>query len=185
MSAAPPSPFEILHKLQTSGGVRLVIVGGFAVNHHGFGRFTMDLDCMAVMDDMFRVESAFKAAGYSRIPAAPMYSTFRHPDASPPVVDVLLVDSATFEKLWRDRVPAVFGHHNFFVPMWEHLFAMKFHSVKGNPKRFGKDMRDLQEIVRAHPDIATKERVTQLCREFGPADRQDEILECVLAYAND
>jgi hypothetical protein len=140
---------------------------------------------MAVMDDMFRVESAFNAAGYTRIPAAPMYSTFRHPDASPPVVDVLLVASATFEKMWDKRVPAVFDHREFFVPTWEHLFAMKFHSVKGNPKRFGKDMRDLQEIVRAHPDIATREKVTQICREFGPADRHDEILEYVLTYAND
>jgi hypothetical protein len=98
MSDTPPSPFELLHKLQTEGGVRLIIVGGFAVNSHGFGRFTMDLDCMAVMDDMFRVESAFKAAGYTRIPASPMYSTFRHPDASPPVVDILLVDSTTFDR---------------------------------------------------------------------------------------
>lgn len=62
---------------------------------------------------------------------------------------------------------------------------MKLHSVKSNPKRFGKDMRDLQELVRAHPEIATREKVTQLCRDFGPADRQDEILNYILAYAND
>lgn len=184
MSDTPPSPFEVLDGL-TASGVHFVIVGGFAVNSHGFTRFTMDLDCMVVMDDMFRVESAFKTAGYTRIPASPMYVTFRNPDATPPIVDVLLVDSKTFEKIWAQRVSAVFDNRDFFVPAWEHLFAMKFFSVKGNPKRFEKDMRDLQEIVRANPELVSRDKVAQICQQFGPVDRQEEILNYVLAYAHE
>lgn len=179
------SPLDVLASLQSSTRLRLFIVGGFAVNAHGFSRFTADLDCLVVTEDLAAVAEAFKSAGYNRCPGTNVAAIFEHPDARPRIVDVILVNMQTFEKMWPHRVPTSFEGREFFIPAIEHMFAMKLHAVKVNPRRWGKDLRDLHELVRAHPDVCTRKKVMELCRQFGPADRQHDILEFILAYAQD
>ena len=45
------SPFGSLARLQEQG-IRLFIVGGYAVNALGFAQNTNDADCLIVMDDL-------------------------------------------------------------------------------------------------------------------------------------
>jgi len=179
------SPFTLLAEAQAQDKVRILIVGGFAVNAHGFTRFTADLDCLIVTEKLGTLEQIFLRGGFKRYPGSNVAAVFENPAARPSVVDVILVSADTFEKMWPQRVSVRFDGLDFFVPAIEHIFAMKFHSVKGNPKRWGKDLRDLQELVRAHPEICTREKVMELCRRFGPQDRQAEALEFVLAYAQE
>lgn len=187
MSQEIISPFKILAEAQEALGMRLLIVGGFAVNAHGFTRFTADLDCLIVADSLPALEAVFLAAGFKRYPGSNVSAVFENPHSRPSTVDVLLVNGATFERMWPERVSAQFDGQMFSIPTVEHIFAMKFHSVRSNAKRWGKDLRDLHELVRAHPDVCTREKVTAWCQQFGPQDvaRQREAIEFVLAYAND
>ncbi len=187
MSTECISPFKVLAEAQAEHGLRLLIVGGFAVNAHGFTRFTADLDCLIVTHELSALEQVFLRAGFKRYPGSQVAAVFENPDARPSVVDVLLVNGSTFEKMWPGRVKAVFEGHEFAIPAIEHIFAMKFHAVRANWKRQGKDLRDLHELVRAHPDVCTREKVVEWCRQFGPQDaaRQQEALDFVLAYASD
>jgi hypothetical protein len=187
MSADFISSFSVLDEAQKQEGLKLLIVGGFAVNAHGFSRFTADLDCLIVTRDIGALEPLFSRAGFTRYPGSQVAAFFENPKAKPSTVDVLLVNENTFEKMWLGRVSAHFEGLDFFVPAIDHIFAMKFHSVKQNWKRWGKDLRDLHELVRAHPGVCTREKVMEWCQRFGPQDpaKQQEALEFVLAYSNE
>ena len=57
--------FEVVVNKLSAAGVPCLLVGGFAVNHYGYSRSTLDIDFMIVSDDRDAVLDAMRQAGFT------------------------------------------------------------------------------------------------------------------------
>lgn len=153
---------NVLAALQAAG-VHYVIAGGFAVNLHGFLRFTKDLDLVIdlatenatnAMDVLAtcglkaRVPvplSDFADADKRREWAEERHMTvFQvwHPSDPFCTVDLFIRNPIAFEQLWAGSVVAQLGHTDCRIAGIEDLIAMK--TLAGRPQ----DLRDIEELRR-------------------------------------
>jgi hypothetical protein len=137
--------FDAIFSALDSTAVRYVVVGGVAVNLHGYQRFTKDVDLVIelVAKDSLRALEALQAIGYSpRLPvkiadfADPavreswvrdkgmmvfqMYNDTMHQS-----VDVFARYPLDFELLWRDSVPVKLPAASPRIASIDHLILMK------------------------------------------------------------
>lgn len=156
------SSLESIIRALNGVNVRYLIVGGVAVNAHGYGRTTYDMDMVLALDpeNITRAFSVLTEAGYAPIvPVTPdqfadkesrerwrnekgmvvlPMTADRHPDTP---IDLFITEPFNFTEelataLWQELVPGV------MVPVvrLETLLAMKRES--GRPK----DLADLDEL---------------------------------------
>jgi len=152
----------ILSALQVAQ-VRYVIAGGFAVNLHGFLRFTKDLDLLVDLEPA-NAQRAMQVLGDCGLePRVPVPLTdfadarirddwaehrnmlvFQvwHPDDPFCTVDVFVRNPIDFDDLWKRSVDANLGGVACRIAGIEDLIAMK--SLAGRPQ----DLRDIEELRR-------------------------------------
>lgn len=153
---------QILAALQADG-VRYVIAGGFAVNLHGFLRFTKDLDLLIDLApaNAARAMDVLAACGLKARVPVPL-SDFADPEKrrdwaetrnmlvfqvwhpSDPfcTVDVFIRNPIAFEDLWRRAITANLGQTDCRITSIDDLIAMKIQA--GRPQ----DLRDIDELRR-------------------------------------
>jgi len=160
MSAAR---YEAIIKALEDAHVRYVIAGGFAVNLHGFLRFTKDLDLILDLDPA-NASRALQVLGdcglQPRLPIAMaefadaekrrdwienrnmLVFQIRHPDDPMCSVDVFVHSPIEFEALWPRATEARLGTTACRIAAIEDLITMKRQA--GRPQ----DLRDIDELVR-------------------------------------
>lgn len=84
-------------------------------------------------------------------------------------VDVLLVDSSTFEKLDKDSRKYSDDLPGLRVPLLQHLIALKLHAIRNSPSRGMRDLSDIKELLRINPKVISGKELESICRQFGPA----------------
>ena len=153
---------QILAALQADG-VRYVVAGGFAVNLHGFLRFTKDLDLLIDLapSNAARAMDVFATCGLKPRVPVPL-SDFADPEkrrdwaenrnmlvfqvwhpADPfCTVDVFIRNPIDFEGLWQRSITASLGRTDCRIAGIEDLIAMK--TQAGRPQ----DLRDIDELRR-------------------------------------
>ena len=176
------TPFDVFSGLLTAAKIRLLVVGGMAVNSHGFTRLTVDVDGLIATDDLETVAEAFRSAGYSEVTRNHLFARYYRPDIDPGTVDVLLVNQQTMDKMWPDRIATTFRDRELPIPKLEHLFALKLHAIRNDPRRWGQDLRDIHELMRSNPEVVTRGKLMELCERFGPPGRVKEILQFVFGH---
>lgn len=179
----PPkkNPFATIAKLQRRG-IRVFIVGGYAVNAHGFSRMTQDSDCLIVADDLKKADEVFREDGFIMSRKLQSHARYFNADCVPPLVDVLLVNESTFGKMWPERIACEFHGHALQIPRLDHLFAMKLHAIRNQPDRVSKDLLDICELIKVNPGVVSRERLTELCHQFGPPEKAAALIEMILIH---
>lgn len=126
-------------------GVRYVVVGGIAVNLHGYQRFTKDIDLVIelVPDQALRALEALTKVGYK--PSLPVrIADFANPaireswirdkgmmvfqmysDVSRLSVDIFVKYPLDFDLLWRDSIPVELPQTSLRIASIRHLIEMK------------------------------------------------------------
>lgn len=115
--------FELLEELYKNNS-RYLIVGGLAVNLHGVPRVTQDIDLLIAMDriNILKINAILKRLGYKpRLPVNPedladpervkewvikknlKAFSFFHQKDNYKVVDIVLVHSLDFEKIFKNK----------------------------------------------------------------------------------
>jgi hypothetical protein len=99
-----------------SNGVEYVVVGAVALAHHGFPRYTGDLDVLVrnSADNSRRLESALAGFGFTALglKAADFVDSYRVIQLGVPPTRIDLLTSLTgmtFDDAWASRVEAVVG----------------------------------------------------------------------------
>ena len=162
---------RILEALE-GAGVRYVVVGGFAVNLHGFVRFTKDLDVLVDLDPVNARLAMEVLGGTGLKPRAPVpLSAFAdtevrqdwaenkhmlvfqlwHPDDPFCTVDVFIRNPIAFDGLWTRSMVTRLGSVPCRIASLDDLIAMK--QMAGRPQ----DLRDILEL----------QRLRQLDQELG------------------
>ncbi len=88
----------------------------------------------------------------------------------------------TMDKMWPDRIATSFRSRELPIPKLEHLFSLKLHAIRNDPRRWGGDLRDIQELMRSNPGVVTREKLVELCERFGPPGRVKEMLQSVFGH---
>jgi hypothetical protein len=160
--------YEIVADALGRAGIRCLLGGGFAVNVHGFERGTKDIDLLIAEDDRQRADDELLRAGLRCFRRVDVVSRYEPPAGMNLVVDVLPLNRKTFESLWAAAVERPFlGRQARFVS-FEHLLAMKIHTLKhDNMTRGLKDLLDITALAKANGWGPDTPQLCELCRKFG------------------
>ena len=152
-----------------AAGVDCLLIGGFAVNHHGYTRNTLDVDFMIVAEQLDTVRRIMTQAGYVNITIQDNVAFFNAPD-SPLRVDFLRVDRDTMRKLLVNAVPANVQGFEVRVPALRDLIAMKIFALSQDvPRRMGKDLPDIAYLSVIH-NLNLESDIRPLCKQFGTSE---------------
>src|SRR3954453_18574963 len=94
------TPFDLL----AESGVRALIIGGHALQAHGYARLTIDFDAAIGAADEGRLLRFLEGAGWHEVFRTPAFGKYLPRGAETPVLDVMFVDAGTFGKLWDKSI---------------------------------------------------------------------------------
>jgi len=155
-------------------GVDCLLIGGFAVNYHGYTRNTLDVDFMIIGDQLDVVRLIMTRAGFTNIAIRDNVAFFSAPDSAPRV-DFLRVDAETMRKLLASAIDVCVHGHTLKVPALNDLIAMKVFSLsQDTARRMGKDLPDIAYLSVLH-DLDLVSDIRPLCDNFGT----DKIYELI------
>lgn len=159
--------FENIFKALNHHNVRYVVIGGVAVNLHGFARATGDLDIAVALTDveLNKFVSAVKELGL--VPRVPVrledladarkreewineknmlvFSVYNPRDPMNQV-DVMIQSPVDFEILFRDRVTMKGGDFEIPVASISDLIVLKQHAGRQRDKIDIEALKEIQEL---------------------------------------
>jgi predicted nucleotidyltransferase len=161
------------HQL-SAAGVDCILIGGFAVNYHGYTRNTVDVDFMIVTEQLDAVRQIMTQAGFTNISIENNVAFFNAP-ASPLRVDFLRVDRHTMDKLLANAILARVHGYELKIPALRDLIAMKIFALSQDiDRRMGKDLPDIAYLSVLH-NLDLESEIRPLCNKFGTPKTYDLI----------
>jgi hypothetical protein len=170
-----PDHAQTLYSRFEQEGIPLLLAGGWAVNHHGYSRITCDLDWICSRKNESQASSLMSDLGFTKV-AEGMASRFlRKSDPCYPPIDLLWFDDASFAKMAQttDRIGS-----DGSIPVidFESLLAMKFHALKDDEHRQGRDVLDIRSLLSYSISQISDCRLQHLCLRFaGPGVYETQI----------
>ncbi|MFT5466274.1 MAG: hypothetical protein ACI8UO_001372 [Verrucomicrobiales bacterium] len=146
-----------------------LVIGGYAVQAHGYSRQTLDLDLLLDESDEEALDRVLRGFRYRKEGQNELCAKYLSSAGQIPI-DVLFVAGDTFTKLAADSVEAVLFDVRVQTPGLLGLIALKLHAIKNDALRELKDLNDIHELIRANPDKLSADDLEETCRRFGPAD---------------
>jgi hypothetical protein len=155
-------------------GIPLLLAGGWAVGHHGYDRFTRDVDFICSRADEVRALALMASLGFE-IAFESMATRFELKKSLVfPPIDLLWVSPETFAKMadtdqrtgLRDGIPVI---------TLEALLSMKLHALKDRKERHDKDLLDIRALLGKNPGAFSDARLRELCERFAGPDAYDLI----------
>jgi len=150
-------------------GIPLLLAGGWAVCHHGYTRFTNDIDWVCSRADEARALELMKSLGFDMVfeSMATRFQHKSHLEILP--VDLLWVSAETFARMAQTNQRTGI-HGDMPVIDFESLLAMKLHALKDHDHRKGKDLLDIRLLLSDNPHVIGEEKLRELCERYaGPA----------------
>lgn len=149
-----------------AAGVECVLIGGFAVNYHGYTRNTLDVDFMIVGEQLDAVRSIMARAGFAHVSIEDNVALFGSPESALRV-DFLRVDGDTMRTLLANAIRANVHGAEVKVAALRDLIAMKIFALSQNSaRRMAKDLPDIAYLVVLHK-LSLESDIRPLCDQFG------------------
>lgn len=154
--------FETVFKALNEEKVQYLVVGGVAVNLHGYVRFTGDLDLLILLEEknLSKMKKVMDQLGYAeRLPISIMdlknkkqvrqwleeknmkAFSFVPPTNNPLQIDIIIEESLYFEKIKKNRITKKISKVSIPVISIEDLVKMK---KKANRPQ---DLMDLEALI--------------------------------------
>lgn len=154
--------FENVFKALNKAKVKYLVVGGVAVNLHGYMRFTGDLDLLLLLteENLQKMDKVMKELKYfERLPVSVMSLqdhkqvkkwlkeknlkafSFCPPNNNPLQIDVLVEESLRFEKVIEDKAMKKIG--NMAIPVVSIADLVRMKKAAGRPQ----DVMDLEALM--------------------------------------
>ena len=160
-----------------SKGLRFLVIGGHAVNAHGFSRFTKDIDLLVRREDDEAWETFLVTHGFILHRRESAFTQFHAPAACPWPLDLMLVNDATFDRMWSAAQEVDWNGLPVRMPCLDHLFALKFHALKHGPRARGyKDFLDVMSLADVNGLDVRSDRIRQLCDKYGDAPTDERLV---------
>jgi predicted nucleotidyltransferase len=160
--------FARLSEVSREQSLSFLIIGGHAVNAHGFTRFTKDLDLLIRRADGEKWLVAFKSEGYEVVHDGGNFLQLSATANDAPPVDCMLVNESTFSQMKAASQETQIQGIPFLIPCLDHLLALKLHALKHGPSHRGyKDLVDVLSLVDANRIDVRSDKFRLLCNKYG------------------
>jgi hypothetical protein len=168
--------FKAISVAAAERGLSFLLIGGHAVNAHGYSRKTFDLDLLVSRDDSEEWRTLMRDLGFACIHEQTAFSQFAGPGT--PQIDLMRVSADTLAKLLStSEARSAFGIETR-VPSLENLIALKLHAARhAPPHRRYKDLIDIFALVDANHVDVTSDSFKQLCDKHGTPELYGEIIK--------
>ncbi|MGC3990457.1 MAG: nucleotidyl transferase AbiEii/AbiGii toxin family protein [Chthoniobacteraceae bacterium] len=91
-------------------------------------------------------------------------------------MDILFTNRATFSSLYTGSVLLKRSPIEFRVPSLLHLIALKLHAMRNQPEREARDLPDILELLRLHPEELSAGDLRALCDRYSTPSMAEKIL---------
>ncbi len=157
--------FDVVSRQLPATGTDCILIGGFAVNYHGYTRNTLDVDFMIVAQQFDNVSQIMKRSGFTNITSNNNVAFFNAP-GSPLRVDFLSVDENTMRNLLVNAILANVHGFPVKIPALTDLIAMKVFSLSQDvERRMGKDLPDIAYLSVIN-NLDLESDIRPLCNRF-------------------
>jgi predicted nucleotidyltransferase len=158
----------ILSGAGAEAGKPFLVIGGYAVNAHGYARETVDLDILTRREEREFWKKLVLENGYSVWQERDNFAQFKTERSELMPVDFMFVNEHTFASLFADAVESTLGGVRVKHPSLRHLIALKLHVLKQElPHRTLRDFNDVLELLRINRVDTSAEDFKQLCLRYG------------------
>ncbi len=169
--------FERLDGLARNAGLSYLVIGGYAVNAHGYSRLTNDLDMLISRDQATPWKDSLGGAGFVIDHDGGNFLQLASQESHAPLLDIMLVSEETFSKMKDASGVAQVGDLRFPVPSLDHLLGLKLHALKhGPPHRGFKDFMDVLYLVEVNGIDPRSEHFRVLCEKYGNERIYEQII---------
>ncbi|HLP77183.1 MAG TPA: nucleotidyl transferase AbiEii/AbiGii toxin family protein [Candidatus Paceibacterota bacterium] len=160
--------FQTIHLEANKRNLQFLVIGGLAVNLHGYSRDTADLDLLIQSDARARWISLFSELKYSVFRDAGPFVQFSPPKEGEWPVDLMIVREPTFRPMFEQGQKAEMYGATVLIPTLEHLLALKLHALKHTHLgRFLKDFLDVENLLRVNKVDLKSADVRRLFLKYG------------------
>jgi hypothetical protein len=168
---------EILNAGCNPPATDFLVIGGYAVNAHGYPRLTFDLDILISKEQGAYWKNLMLQNGYKIFSEHENFLQFAPSVPNEMPVDFMLVNETTFKKMSSEAKTTVVREIAVKHPKLMHLIALKLHVIKQSlAHRYHHDLADVVKLLHInHVDVRGKE-LKELCEQFGNQEIYDTIL---------
>jgi predicted nucleotidyltransferase len=154
-----------------------LVIGGLAVNFHGYSRDTADLDLLICQEARAAWGRLFSDLGYVVEQEADAFVQFAPPRQGEWPVDLMLVREPTFAPMLAESQEVEMYGARLRIPSLEHLIALKLHALKHTrAHRFLKDFQDVEGLVLINRLELKSESIRQMFVKYGNLDLYEKVL---------
>lgn len=158
--------FKIISEKLPEAGIDYLLIGGFAVNHYGYTRNTLDVDFMILGSDVEIVRGVMRDLGFINMDEHDSVLFCSHADGGPRV-DFLKVDVDTMNELQANSCEVKIYEYYVRLPSLRDLIAMKIFALTQNTaRRMGKDLPDITYLTVLN-DLKLDIDIKPLCERYG------------------
>lgn len=162
-----------LHSALAVAKVPYMLIGGFAVNIHGYVRATRDLDVMVLADDSDLLHDTLCGLGYSAIDRrADLACYFRGNDR----LDVLYARRPISRRLLAQARHADLNRLSVPTISVEGLLGLKVQAFSDDPRRI-RDLTDMMELLKVNRATLNLDEVRGYFRLFDSESLLDDMLK--------
>jgi hypothetical protein len=156
--------------------LKFVLIGGHAINSYGISRQTGDIDLIVEKDKKTEWIDFFKKIKYQKGQDDDRFLRFKPDTLLAWPIDLMLVDSQTFDKIFKDAQDTELGTTAVKVASPRHLVTLKIHALKYYQEhRFVKDYNDLLQLLRTKVTDLRGADLQELCLKYANNDLYDKI----------
>ena len=160
--------FQTIESEARKRDLPFLVIGGLAVNFHGYSRDTADLDLLIQHDARERWLSLFGEPGYSVYRDGDAFIQLSPPTEGAWPVDLMMVREPTFRPIFDHGKEVEMYGARLLIPTLEHLFALKLHTLKHtHAGRFLKDFLDVENLVKVNKVDLRSNGLRQMFLKYG------------------
>ncbi len=182
MDEAPIVHVNLLAELSQAAAkreLRFLVIGGFAVAAHGYGRTTRDVDIVVCREDRAAWLTLLSGLGYAPWHDGGSFLQFHGPPDSLPL-DAMLANSDTFAKLMAGAQSTVLEETQVLVPDLPSLLAMKLHALKhGGLNRQFSDLDDILQLLSVNRINPRAPEIRALFERYGSPEHYERVLKAL------
>jgi predicted nucleotidyltransferase len=177
-----PQSSQLLTELRTldtqlrQAGIRYAMIGGIAVNLHGFVRATRDLDFILLAEDAEGMHGLLSDMGYEPIDRSPDLASYVRGTTR---VDILFARRPISRGLLDGCRET--GFHGTRIPVisLEGLIGLKIQAYTDDPVRRLRDLTDMMELIKINRDRLDLDEIRSYFRLFERENLLDDILRAI------
>jgi predicted nucleotidyltransferase len=172
--------FQTINLEARNRKLEFLVIGGLAVNFHGYSRDSADLDLLIGREAREQWLALFTELGYTVDKEKDAFIQLSPPKEGAWPVDLMMVREPTFRPMLENGKEVEMFGARMLIPCLEHLLALKLHALKhSHLGRFLKDFLDVENLVRVNKVNLRSNKIRQLFARYGTMELYERVSQAL------